>query len=62
MIHEITDAEEKARKKKTEEKKQVAEDATNEEDTEEEDDSGKYIQFWNNFCKYLKVGAIEDEK
>ena len=62
MIREIADAEEKTRKKKTEEKKEVAEDATKEDDTEEDDDSGKYIQFWNNFGKYLKVGAIEDEK
>merc|ERR1719491_1034771 len=27
-----------------------------------DEDSSKYIQFWNNFGKYLKVGIIEDEK
>ena len=34
------------------------------ENTEEDDEkppNAKYIQFWNNFGKYLKVGAIEDD-
>lgn len=26
------------------------------------EDKSKYIQFWNNFGKYVKVGAIEDDK
>merc|ERR1712157_72366 len=31
-------------------------------DVEEEDDNeGKYIMFWNNFGKYLKVGVVEDD-
>ena len=28
----------------------------------EDEDEAKYITFWNNFGKYLKVGIIEDEK
>lgn len=28
----------------------------------EDEDESKYIMFWNNFGKYLKVGIIEDEK
>eukprot|EP00557_Chaetoceros_sp_GSL56_P005699 CAMPEP_0176499496 /NCGR_PEP_ID=MMETSP0200_2-20121128/12958_1 /TAXON_ID=947934 /ORGANISM="Chaetoceros sp., Strain GSL56" /LENGTH=765 /DNA_ID=CAMNT_0017897919 /DNA_START=60 /DNA_END=2357 /DNA_ORIENTATION=- len=28
----------------------------------EDEDSSKYIMFWNNFGKYLKVGVIEDDK
>merc|ERR1712157_69290 len=28
----------------------------------EDEDDTKYIQFWNNFGKYMKVGVIEDEK
>ena len=28
---------------------------------EEDEDDSKYIMFWNNFGKYLKVGAIEDD-
>jgi len=31
-------------------------------DLASDEDSSKYIQFWNNFGKYLKVGIIEDEK
>lgn len=27
-----------------------------------DEDTSKYIMFWNNFGKYLKVGVIEDEK
>merc|ERR1712174_153339 len=27
----------------------------------EDEDESKYIMFWNNFGKYLKVGVIEDE-
>lgn len=27
-----------------------------------DEDSSKYIQFWNNFGKYLKVGVIEEER
>lgn len=30
-------------------------------DLAEDDDASKYIMFWNNFGKYLKVGIIEDE-
>jgi heat shock protein beta len=28
----------------------------------DEEDESKYIMFWNNFGKYLKVGVIEDDK
>jgi heat shock protein beta len=31
-------------------------------DLAEDEDTSKYIMFWNNFGKYLKVGIIEDEK
>lgn len=31
-------------------------------DLAEDDDENKYIMFWNNFGKYLKVGIIEDDK
>ena len=31
-------------------------------DLAEDDDDSKYIMFWNNFGKYLKVGIIEDDK
>jgi len=31
-------------------------------DLASDEDSSKYVQFWNNFGKYLKVGIIEDEK
>lgn len=31
-------------------------------DLASDEDSSKYVQFWNNFGKYLKVGVIEDEK
>jgi len=31
-------------------------------DLAEDEDPSKYIMFWNNFGKYLKVGIIEDEK
>lgn len=31
-------------------------------DIAEDEDDSKYIMFWNNFGKYLKVGVIEDEK
>jgi len=58
MIREIANAEEKARKKKTEETM----DAESKGEDEDDDDSGKYIQFWNNFGKYLKVGVVEDDK
>jgi len=29
---------------------------------EQDEDDSKYIMFWNNFGKYLKVGIVEDEK
>jgi heat shock protein beta len=29
---------------------------------DEEGNDSKYIMFWNNFGKYLKVGAVEDDK
>ena len=29
-------------------------------DIEADEDESKYIMFWNNFGKYLKVGVIED--
>jgi len=60
MIRDIADAEEKAKNKDTKETTEDKDDSTNED--EEEDNSGKYIMFWNNFGKYLKVGVIEDEK
>ena len=31
-------------------------------DIAEDEDESKYIMFWNNFGKYLKVGLIEDDK
>mmetsp|Transcript_36576 Transcript_36576/g.53709 ORF Transcript_36576/g.53709 Transcript_36576/m.53709 type:complete len:754 (+) Transcript_36576:88-2349(+) len=31
-------------------------------DLAEDEDESKYISFWNNFGKYLKVGVVEDEK
>lgn len=31
-------------------------------DIMEDEDATKYINFWNNFGKYLKVGVIEDDK
>lgn len=31
-------------------------------DLASDEDTSKYVQFWNNFGKYLKVGVIEDEK
>lgn len=31
-------------------------------DIAEDEDTSKYIMFWNNFGKYLKVGIIEDDK
>lgn len=31
-------------------------------DIANDEDKSKYIQFWNNFGKYVKVGAIEDDK
>uniref|UniRef100_A0A7S2XU67 Histidine kinase/HSP90-like ATPase domain-containing protein n=1 Tax=Attheya septentrionalis TaxID=420275 RepID=A0A7S2XU67_9STRA len=31
-------------------------------DIAEDEDDTKYINFWNNFGKYLKVGVIEDDK
>jgi len=31
-------------------------------DLAEDEDDSKYIMFWNNFGKYLKVGVIEDQK
>ena len=31
-------------------------------DIAEDEDETKYIMFWNNFGKYLKVGIIEDER
>ena len=31
-------------------------------DIAEDEDESKYVTFWNNFGKYLKVGVIEDEK
>lgn len=31
-------------------------------DLAEDEDASKYIMFWNNFGKYLKVGCIEDQK
>ena len=31
-------------------------------DIAEDEDETKYIMFWNNFGKYLKVGVIEDER
>jgi len=31
-------------------------------DLANDEDTSKYVQFWNNFGKYLKVGIIEDEK
>jgi len=31
-------------------------------DLAKDEDTSKYVQFWNNFGKYLKVGIIEDEK
>ncbi len=31
-------------------------------DLAEDEDPSKYIMFWNNFGKYLKVGVIEDDK
>jgi len=31
-------------------------------DLAEDEDETKYIMFWNNFGKYLKVGIIEDDK
>merc|ERR1712157_316081 len=30
-------------------------------DVEKDEDESKYIMFWNNFGKYMKVGVIEDE-
>jgi len=30
-------------------------------DLEKDEDESKYIQFWNNFGKYLKVGVVEDD-
>lgn len=30
-------------------------------DLAEDEDSSKYVMFWNNFGKYLKVGVIEDD-
>merc|ERR1712157_175490 len=30
-------------------------------DIEKDEDESKYIMFWNNFGKYMKVGVIEDE-
>lgn len=32
------------------------------EDIANDEDESKYIMFWNNFGKYLKVGVIEDDK
>jgi HSP90 family molecular chaperone len=31
-------------------------------DLAEDEDTSKYIMFWNNFGKYLKVGVIEDDR
>jgi len=31
-------------------------------DIAEDEDASKYIMFWNNFGKYLKIGIIEDDK
>jgi len=31
-------------------------------DIAEDEDESKYVMFWNNFGKYLKVGVIEDDK
>ena len=31
-------------------------------DIAEAEDGSQYVQFWNNFGKYLKVGVIEDDK
>jgi len=31
-------------------------------DIEADEDSSKYIMFWNNFGKYLKVGVVEDDR
>lgn len=30
-------------------------------DIEADEDKSKYVEFWNNFGKYLKVGIVEDE-
>ena len=30
-------------------------------DIADDEDSSKYVMFWNNFGKYLKVGAVEDK-
>jgi len=31
-------------------------------DIEQDEDESKYIMFWNNFGKYMKVGIVEDDK
>merc|ERR1712071_62185 len=31
-------------------------------DIEKDEDESKYIMFWNNFGKYMKVGIVEDDK
>jgi heat shock protein beta len=43
--------------------REIAEsDNAPEEEGEENSKKGRYVMFWNNFGKYLKVGVVEDDK
>lgn len=60
MIRDIAESDEAATKALA----AAGDDEKSEEDDDKDintEDAGKYVLFWNNFGKYLKVGIIEDD-